>query len=39
MNEPIGFGFIIATIALILVAVAIGIVLVNKKTKELKDKE
>ncbi len=35
--EPVGWGAIIVTIAMILVGVAIGVILVNKKTKELKE--
>ncbi len=37
-SEPVGWGMIIGTIALILIAVAFAVVAVNKKTKQLKDK-
>jgi len=39
MNEPVTLTFIFETIGVILFITAIAVVLVNKKTKQLKNKE
>ncbi len=36
-NEPVSLGFIFASIAVILVLVAVAVMLVNAKTKKLKE--
>jgi hypothetical protein len=38
MGEPVSLNFIFATIGVIVMLTAIGIVLVNKKTKKKKEK-
>ncbi len=37
-SQPVSLAFIFATIGVILLVVALGIVAVNKKTKQIKEK-
>jgi len=39
MNEPVSLNFVLGTIGVILVVIAIGIILVNQRTKKLKKGE